>query len=71
MAAAGMGDALTGVIAAILAQQPNPAAALASAAAVGVYVHASAGDLAARGGERGILASDLIACLPACVNPAN
>ena len=71
MAAAGMGDVLTGVIAAIAAQQPDPLAALGIAAAVGVLVHAQAGDLAARGGERGILASDLIAQLPACVNPAS
>lgn len=70
MAAAGMGDVLTGVIAAIAAQQPDALAALGAAAAVGVLVHAQAGDLAARGGERGILASDLIAQLPACVNPA-
>jgi ADP-dependent NAD(P)H-hydrate dehydratase / NAD(P)H-hydrate epimerase len=70
MAAAGMGDVLTGVIAAIAAQQADPRAALGAAAAVGVLVHAQAGDLAARGGERGILASDLIAQLPACVNPA-
>jgi len=71
MAAAGMGDVLTGVIAAIAAQQPDPLGALGTAAAVGVLVHAQAGDLAARGGERGILASDLIAQLPACVNPAS
>ena len=70
MAVAGMGDVLTGVIAALAAQQPEPRAALALAAAVGAWVHASAGDLAARGGERGILASDLVALLPACVNPA-
>jgi ADP-dependent NAD(P)H-hydrate dehydratase / NAD(P)H-hydrate epimerase len=70
MAAAGMGDVLTGVIAAIAAQQPDAVAALGGAAAAGVLVHAQAGDLAARGGERGILASDVIAQLPACVNPA-
>ncbi|HUO96485.1 MAG TPA: NAD(P)H-hydrate dehydratase [Steroidobacteraceae bacterium] len=70
MGAAGMGDVLTGVIAAIAAQQADPLAALGPAAAVAVLVHAQAGDLAARGGERGILASDLIAQLPACVNPA-
>ncbi len=71
MAVAGMGDVLTGVIAAIAAQQADPAAALGLAAAVGVLVHASAGDLMARAGERGLLASDLIAQLPACVNPAS
>ncbi len=70
MAVAGMGDVLTGVIAAIAAQQPDPSAALGQSAAVGVLVHALAGDLAARGGERGILASDVIALLPACVNPS-
>ncbi|MBS0395958.1 MAG: hydroxyethylthiazole kinase, partial [Proteobacteria bacterium] len=69
MATAGMGDVLTGVIAAIAAQQAEPLAALARAAAVGVLVHAQAGDLAARAGERGILATDVIAQLPACVNP--
>ena len=70
MAVAGMGDVLTGVIAALAAQQPEPRAALTRAAAVAAWVHASAGDLAAHGGERGILASDLVALLPACVNPA-
>jgi len=75
MAAAGMGDVLTGIIAGIAAQQPSlardPQTALALAARVGVFVHAMAGDLAARGGERGLIASDLIALLPACVNPAS
>ena len=71
MAVAGMGDVLTGIIAAVAAQQPDPASSLALAAAVGVLVHASAGDLIARQGERGLLASDLIAQLPACVNPAS
>lgn len=69
MAAAGMGDVLTGVIAAVAAQQPEPEGALELAAAIGVLVHAAAGDLAARAGERGILASDVAAHLPACVNP--
>ncbi len=71
MATAGMGDVLTGIVAAIAAQQPDRAAGLELAAATAVLVHASAGDLAARGGERGILASDLIGYLPQCVNPAS
>ncbi len=65
MASAGMGDVLTGVIAGIAAQVPD----LWAAATAGVLVHALAGDMAARGGERGLLASDVLARLPACVNP--
>jgi ADP-dependent NAD(P)H-hydrate dehydratase / NAD(P)H-hydrate epimerase len=65
MAAAGMGDVLTGVIAGIVAQCGD----LALAARAGVFVHAQAGDLAARGGERGLLASDVLRQVRACVNP--
>jgi NAD(P)H-hydrate epimerase len=63
-----MGDVLTGLIAGIAAQQSNPGECLASAAAVGVWVHASAGDRAAAHGERGLLASDVIAQIPMSVN---
>jgi NAD(P)H-hydrate epimerase len=65
MAVPGMGDVLTGVIAGIAAQCGD----LSLAARAGVYVHAVAGDMAARHGERGILASDLFAHLGSCVNP--
>ena len=64
MATAGTGDVLTGTIAGILAQCQDPWAA----ARVGVLVHAIAGDAAARGGERGVLATDLLRELPHCVN---
>lgn len=64
MAAAGMGDVLTGVIAAFLAQ----GLLLFDAAATGVEVHARAGDVAALGGERGMLASDLLESLRSVVN---
>ncbi len=64
MAAAGMGDVLTGVIAAFLAQ----GLPLFDAAATGVEAHARAGDLAALGGERGMLASDLLESLRSVVN---
>ena len=65
MAAPGMGDVLTGIIAGLLAQGLAPEAA----AAVGVAVHAEAGDIAAENGERGMLASDVIDTLPWVVNP--
>jgi NAD(P)H-hydrate epimerase len=65
MATAGMGDVLTGVIAGLRAQIPDGAAA----ARVGVLVHALAGDSAAQGGQRGLLASDLLAELRGWVNP--
>ncbi|RPI16731.1 MAG: NAD(P)H-hydrate dehydratase [Lysobacterales bacterium] len=64
MAAAGMGDVLTGVVAGLAAQCRN----LSLAAAVGVHVHASAGDRAAHAGERGLLAGDLLEHVRACVN---
>jgi hydroxyethylthiazole kinase-like uncharacterized protein yjeF len=64
MATAGTGDVLTGAIAGILAQCPDTTLA----ARVGVLVHAMAGDAAARGGERGLLASDLARELHNCVN---
>jgi len=65
MASAGMGDVLTGVIAALLAQGLAPE----DAAAVGVTAHAQAGDRAARRGERGLLATDLLDELRHVVNP--
>ncbi|HNP34914.1 MAG TPA: NAD(P)H-hydrate dehydratase, partial [Woeseiaceae bacterium] len=65
MAAAGIGDALTGVIAALLAQGVQ--ATLAATA--GVEIHARAGDRAAESGERGMVALDLIGELRAVVNP--
>jgi NAD(P)H-hydrate epimerase len=55
MATAGMGDVLSGVIAGLLPQCTN----LLHAACLGVCVHAAAGDLAAKAGERGLIASDL------------
>jgi hydroxyethylthiazole kinase-like uncharacterized protein yjeF len=65
MASAGMGDVLTGVIAGLAAQVGD----LAQAARMGVYIHARAGDLAAKRGERGLIASDLFEHLRTCVNP--
>ena len=65
MAVPGMGDVLTGIISGIAAQCGE----LSLAARAGVYAHAVAGDMAARHGERGMLASDLFAHLVSCVNP--
>jgi NAD(P)H-hydrate epimerase len=66
MASGGMGDVLTGVIAALVAQGFS----LFAAARAGVHLHGQAGDLAAgAGGERGLLATDLLPFLRQLVNP--
>lgn len=59
MASGGMGDVLSGVLGALLAQ----GMALPEAAVSGVCLHARAADRAAREGERGLLARDVIAAL--------
>ena len=64
MATAGSGDVLTGVIAALVAGGAPPGLAAPAA----VWLHATAGDRAARAGERGVIAGDLIAELKAVVN---
>ncbi len=64
MATAGAGDVLTGLIAALRGQGLDAEAA----ACTGVCLHAAAGDQAARGGERGLIASDLIAALRPLAN---
>jgi ADP-dependent NAD(P)H-hydrate dehydratase / NAD(P)H-hydrate epimerase len=65
MATAGMGDVLAGAAAAIYAQCHDPWRAACAA----VYAHASAGDvLAARVGQRGLLASELAAALTPILN---
>jgi hydroxyethylthiazole kinase-like uncharacterized protein yjeF len=65
MAAPGMGDVLTGIIAALIGQH-LPVDVAASA---GVELHARAGDAAAALGERGMMASDLLAALRQVANP--
>jgi NAD(P)H-hydrate epimerase len=60
MAVAGMGDVLSGVIAALAAQGLS----MSQAASIGVCMHAKAGDLAAEDITRGMLATDVIEKLP-------
>ncbi len=66
MATGGMGDVLTGVIAALCAQKLS----LFDAASLGALLHGAAGDAAAKiGGERGLLPSDLFPHLRRLANP--
>jgi NAD(P)H-hydrate epimerase len=67
MAAGGMGDVLSGVLGALLAQGLSAA----EAARLGVCLHGAAGDLAAKEGERGTMASDLLPYLRTLVNVKN
>ena len=67
MASAGMGDALTGIIAGLMAQGMEPA----MAAEAGVCLHGAAGDRAAASGERGLIVSDLIAALQPLLGKAD
>lgn len=61
MATPGSGDVLTGIVLSFVGQGLNPFDALSAAA----YVHAKAGDLAAKNmGEYGLIASDIIENIP-------
>ncbi len=60
MATGGSGDALSGIIAGLIAQKMSAA----DAAKLGVYIHGLAGDMAAREkGARSMIASDIITSL--------
>ena len=66
MAVGGMGDLLTGCIAALLAQGFEPR----DSAVAGALLHGAAGDAAARDeGERGLLPGDLLPWLRRLANP--
>jgi len=65
MASPGMGDVLTGVIAAFLAQGMS----FEQAGVFGVEIHARAGDVASKTGQRGLIASDVLRELRPLVNP--
>jgi NAD(P)H-hydrate epimerase len=61
MATAGMGDVLTGMISAFLAQRLSPK----DAAVLGVYMHGYIGDIMAeKKGEHSLVASDIINAIP-------
>jgi len=64
MATGGMGDVLTGIIAGMMAQGiPSE-----NAAALGVYLHGLAGDIAAeRLGRHGLIASDVLKTVPKAI----
>jgi len=65
MATGGTGDVLAGTLGGLLVQLGD----LQLAARVGVLLHALAGDEAAKGGERGTVAGDLLPHLRAWANP--
>lgn len=66
MGSAGMGDVLSGVLAACVAQSGK----IDLSIKVATLLHASAADMAVeKTGERGLIASDLFACLQQLVNP--
>jgi len=68
MASGGMGDVLSGIIGALIAQGLDCRAA----AQLGVCLHAQAADLAVKTvGERGLLASDLMPVIRRLANPAS
>ena len=65
MATGGSGDVLAGIIAGLLAQKRNGNASIFQFAALGVYIHGLAGDIAAKElSEYSLMASDIIDALP-------
>lgn len=64
MSSGGMGDVLSGVIAGLIAQGID----INYATKLAVCIHAEAGDLAAKAGERGLMAMDLMPHLRNIVN---
>ena len=58
------GDILSGIVGSLLAQGIKPA----QASRIAVALHAKAADMAAESGEKGLLATDLLAPLRQLVN---
>lgn len=68
MATAGMGDALTGIVASFIAQHVE----IKKACLAAVYIHGLAGDMAAlEHGERALITSDVIGKLGSAINSIN
>ena len=67
MSTAGMGDLLTGIISGLYAQFRDQDLQLLTS--VSALIHSTAGDRAARSGERGIIATDLFVELKDLLNP--
>jgi ADP-dependent NAD(P)H-hydrate dehydratase / NAD(P)H-hydrate epimerase len=63
MATGGMGDVLSGVLAALIAQAPRKTS-LEQITQLGVYLHGLAGDLAATDKDLGLLASEVADLIP-------
>ncbi|MCX5801428.1 MAG: NAD(P)H-hydrate dehydratase [Candidatus Eisenbacteria bacterium] len=64
LASGGSGDVLTGIIAGLLGQGLSPV----RAAALGAYLHGLSADVAKeKSGEEGMIASDLIECIPEAI----
>lgn len=71
MASGGMGDVLSGIIAALVAQNrqhKRQGLSLFEAAMAATYIHGKAADLSAQQGERGMIASDLFPFIRQLVN---
>jgi NAD(P)H-hydrate epimerase len=64
LASGGTGDVLAGVVGALLAGLPDTGGDAFGAAAAAVHAHGLAGDVAADGLDRGVLASDVADRLP-------
>ena len=64
MGSGGMGDVLSGIIGGLLAQKLD----VELSATLGVYIHSYAADIAAKQGERGLIATDLIKHIRHLVN---
>lgn len=67
MATAGMGDVLAGIMGAFVSNKENLQFNLNKRVKLAVYVHGLAGDFAAKNGEIGIMATDVIKQLPMAI----